>query len=375
MMDGQGKRLTANELRMRIGNMDQAAGIRTMRLEDGNEAGVRAARFHTGTGLEFTVLPDRGLDIASASFRGQSLCWRSVTGDVAPQFFEPEGFRWLRNYFGGLLTTCGLSHVGAPRPGLHSALSGRGLHGRVSNVPARNLKIVQEWRDDAYALEIAGAVREASVFGENLRLERRIATELGANWIRLEDTLHNDGFRPAPYMLLYHCNFGWPVVDADTELLAPARRIAPHTPHAAAGQARWNRMEAPDPGAAEQVYHHDLAADDSGWVTVALANPGLAKNAGLGACLRYKQDTLPRFIQWKMMGAQEYVCGLEPSTGGIEGPEVDAALGVLPSLAPGESRRFELEFRVLPDASALQAVRNAMPQSEPAFAAHYRELL
>src|SRR5688572_32739857 len=48
-------------------------------LADGKERGVRAAEFRTGTGLAFTVLLDRGLDISHAEWCGKAMNWRSMT--------------------------------------------------------------------------------------------------------------------------------------------------------------------------------------------------------------------------------------------------------------------------------------------------------
>ena len=118
-----GKNYTVQELRKRVGAMAQVAGVRTVQFDDGNERPTRAALIHTGSGLDVTVLLDRCLDIASATYQGKAMGWQSKTGEVAPQYFEAEGLRWLRSYFGGLVTTCGLTHVGAPRP--ESAQIGR----------------------------------------------------------------------------------------------------------------------------------------------------------------------------------------------------------------------------------------------------------
>ena len=170
-MEIYGKKYSVRDLRRRVGNMDQIAGVRTVQLDDGNERPTRAAILHTGAGLEVTVLLDRCLDIASASVNGKAMGWRSATGDVAPQYFEAEGVRWLRSYFGGLVTTCGLMNVGAPAP--DSAVSGRGLHGRIGNIPAKNLKVTQEWRDEGYLLEVSGDAK--------VRLAR------GGDWIRACD--------------------------------------------------------------------------------------------------------------------------------------------------------------------------------------------
>ena len=110
-----------------VGDISQVAGVRVGELGDGFERGVRVADFRTGTGFEFTVLVDRGLDIAWAAFRGASISWRSPTTAIAPSFYEPAGLGWLRGFHGGLVNTCGLTYLGAPGEDEHKAL---GLHGR-----------------------------------------------------------------------------------------------------------------------------------------------------------------------------------------------------------------------------------------------------
>jgi hypothetical protein len=370
-----GKNYSVDALRKRMGSLDQVAGIRTFHYDDGRAKGVRGARIYNGSGLDLTVLPDRCLDIASASFNGQALGWRSSAGDVAPQYYEPEGFRWLRNCFGGLLTTCGLSQVGAPEPGMASAFDGRGLHGRISNTPAENVQVREGWQGDHYEMSITGTMREAVLFGENLSLTRTLSTRLGAAQVRLHDVVVNEGFRPAPLMILYHCNIGWPLVDEGSEIIAPARQVAPHTPHAAEGQEAWHRMEAPQPGYEEKVYHHDMAAAEDGSVTVAMVNNGFERGHGLGVYIRYFQDTLPRFVQWKMMGEQDYVCGLEPCNCGVEGQKVDEELGLLQVLAPGESREFRLEFGVLTELEEVNRLRAAVSSISPSFCSSYRDFV
>ena len=171
------EKFSVADLRRRVGNMDQVAGIRIVTLDDSNERPARAALIHTGSGLELTVLLDRCLDIASASYCGKAMGWRSTTGDVAPQYYEAEWLRWLRSYFGGLVTTCGLTNVGAPTK--DSALLGNGLHGRIGNTPARDIKVTQEWQGDDYVLSVTGTMRETVVFGENLTLTRTVSTKLG----------------------------------------------------------------------------------------------------------------------------------------------------------------------------------------------------
>jgi len=338
--------------------MDQIAGIRTVLLDDGNERPTRAAMFHTGAGLEFTVLLDRCLDIPSASFNGKAMGWRSTTGDVAPQYFEAEGLRWLRSYYGGLVTTCGLTHVGAPRP--ESALLGNGLHGRIGNLSARNLRIVQEWQGNDYVLSVTGTMRETVVFGENLTLTRTVSTKLGERRFWIHDVVTNEGFTRTKYMLLYHCNIGWPALDTGSEMISPSRRVAPRDAEAEDGKERWFKMDPPVHAYKEKCYYHDMAAARDGSVTVALVNNNFAKGNGFGVYVKYNKNELPRFVQWKQMGEQDYVIGFEPCNCGVEGRDVDEKLGLLHALRAGESRSSTLEFGSITtreDVKALKARR------------------
>jgi len=372
-MDIYGTKYTLKELRRRVGNMDQIAGVRTVLLDDGNERPTRAAVFHTGAGLEFTVLLDRCLDVPSASFCGKAMGWRSTTGDVAPQYFEAEGLRWLRSYFGGLVTTCGLTHVGAPRP--DSALLGNGLHGRIGNLPARNVRIVQEWQANDYVLSVSGTMRDTVVFGENLTLTRTVSTKLGERRFWIHDVVTNDGFNKTKYMLLYHCNIGWPALDTRSEMIAPSRFVAPRDAEAEDGKENWHKMDPPVHAYKEKCYYHDMAPARDGTVTVALANKGFAKGNGFGVYVKYNKNELPRFVQWKQMGEQDYVIGFEPCNCGVEGREVDEKLGLLHSLRAGESRSFTLEFGPITTRDEVKALKARRAKVQTQIVGSYREFV
>jgi hypothetical protein len=88
--------LTPSSLRARLGHMAQLASIRRLVSDDGKSRGMRLLEVNNGSGLSFTVAPDRGMDIGQASYKGVPLAWLSRNGDVAPQFFDPDGFEWLR---------------------------------------------------------------------------------------------------------------------------------------------------------------------------------------------------------------------------------------------------------------------------------------
>ena len=372
-MEIYGKKYSAKELRKRIGNMDQIAGVRTIALEDGNERPTYAATIKTGSGLEITVLLDRCLDIASASFQGKAMGWRSTTGDVAPQYFEPEGIRWLRSYFGGMVTTCGLTRVGAPDA--DSALTGRGLHGRINHTPAKDVAIRQYWEGNQYLLSVSGTMRETSVFGENLTLRRTVSTMLGEKRFWIHDVVTNEGFQKTGLMLLYHCNIGFPVLDANSRLLAPSRKVAARDDHARNGQEQWGTMDKPTHNYQEKCYYHDLTTGKDGKVTVAMLNDGFKSDTGFGVYLKYDNKELPRFVQWKMMGEQDYVCGIEPCLCGIEGRDVDEQHGLLEYLKPGETREFHLEFGAVTTKAEAVALEKQIGKVKPGYVDSYLDFV
>ena len=109
-----GREYTRKEAERRIGNLRQLGGIRHCELFDGRARGVRAMEVTTGSGLAFTVLPDRGLDIADFSYKGVNLVYHATGGIAHPSYHDPSQSEWLRVFFGGLLTTCGLTYFGQP---------------------------------------------------------------------------------------------------------------------------------------------------------------------------------------------------------------------------------------------------------------------
>jgi hypothetical protein len=340
-----GREWTREALLTHAGDVAQLGGVRRITLAEGPERGVRAAELRTGEGLRFTVLLDRGMDIGPATYRGVPLAWVSPTGAAAPAFYDPAGSGWLRTFHGGLVTTCGLTQAGAPNVDRGEKL---GLHGRVSHIPAREVSHGGCWETDDYLFWVQGRMREVSVFGYHLCLTRRITARLGEPRLTIKDRVENCGHAPAPHMMLYHCNLGFPLLGPESRLASPAREVVPRDGVAARGLDRHATFEPPTPDYAEQCFFHHMQAGADGRVTVLLSNDRL----GLALRLRYRQQELPEFVQWKQMGQGTYVLGLEPANCRAEGRAAARARGALVELAPGETRDYWLEMSVLSGAAA-----------------------
>jgi hypothetical protein len=352
-----GKDYTRKEVERHVGNLGQTGDVRRVTLAEGRAKGVEAFEFQTGGGLAFTVLPDRGLDIPFCSFKGLNLVYQAPGGVAHPAFHDPAGFEWLRVFFGGLLTTCGLSYFGDPGPDGSEQL---GLHGRYAGLPAARVRDLSRWEGDEYVLEVAGTVEEASLFGERLRLERSVSTRIGARSLTVRDRVENFGRRAAPFTILYHVNAGFPLLTGESELECTSVAIEPYDPAAAALLGEVWRFAAPDPEFPGMGldYLHTMAADAEGRAWAALINRGLEPQGGppgLGLCLRFRADTLPYLNEWKMLADGDYVVGVEPANTKILNRAALRREGRLPMLQPGESRTMDMEIGVLEGPAEIEA--------------------
>ncbi len=334
-----GKEFTRNELMQRVGDISQLGGIKQFEIADGRAKGVAAFEVNTGAGLRFTVLPDRCMDIAWSDFKSTPISWISKTGVTAPQYFEHKGLEWLRGFFGGMLTTCGLRNAGSP-----STYNGEefGVHGRISNTPAENVCVTADWEGNDYVMKISGQMRESKVFGENLLFKREISTKLGENKLKIKDTIVNQGFKPEGVMLLYHMNFGFPLVDDGAKIVMPKGKLIPATDIAAKGIDTADKLHKPINGYEEQCFLIDFEQD--GEIEVGIENVNIADCKGI--YIKYDKSQLPWFTIWKMLGESEYVVGLEPGTCLPMGREKAENEGYLKILKPFEEYSVEIEFGI-----------------------------
>lgn len=343
------------KLRKYMGSMSQLAGLKRYRLDDGPSAGLEAVDVRTGGGLEYTVLPGRGMDIAWTGYRGVPISYMSNTGVHAAAHYDARGMEWLRSFYGGMLTTCGFANVGGPCEGSHPVIGSRhyGLHGRLSHTPACEVGTSEQWIGDRYCMAVSGKLRESIVHGENLTLRRCITSNLGENRIELHDTIENEGNRPQPMMLLYHMNLGWPVLGPDTRLYAASESVRGANDEAQAEIGIHDRFEDPVPGRTERCYFHVPAAGTDGWTHAAVVNHGLE----LGVLFSFRPDQLKRMCQWKMLNEGEYVLGIEPGNTWPTGRANAEETGELDVLQPGEVRHVQIAIEILDGPGAIAAAQ------------------
>lgn len=190
------------ELRIRFetGSSGLSRGVERVILENGK--------------MRFVILPTRGMSLWKAWRLGgeeEHLGWHSpIRGPVHPSFVplsEPSGLGWLDG-FDELLVRCGLESNGAPEFDENHNLR-YGLHGRIGNKPAYKLQATIE-EDE---LVLTGWVEETRFHFLKVRMRSTFRTKLGSHSLDLEDQFDNLSATPAEIQMLYHVNFGSPLLD------------------------------------------------------------------------------------------------------------------------------------------------------------------
>jgi hypothetical protein len=344
-------------------DMRQFIGFRESTLPDGQ----RIIDAYNSSGLALTLLPDRGLDIWTATYNGLPLTWQSMGSPHHADWARP----WLDQFNGGLMTTCGLQHVGPPET---DDITGkwRDIHGQYTRLKAFDIHSSGAWRDEAvYIASLTGSVAEAAMFGAQLRVNRTYALTLGDPAITVTDMITNYADDPAPLMLLYHCNVGYPLVREGATLHTPSAAVYPRDEPARAAFEDWPNYHAARPHHAEEVHFHHVKADSDGLSSAALLHEDF------GLQITWDTRTAPYLTQWKNFRQGMYVCGIEPGNSVPDGQNASRANNRLPYLQPGETRTFTLTIRVLDGAADVAGCKAQMEtlmlDGEPVTGCHLED--
>ena len=318
------------------GNLRQIAGITESCYADGKADGMKSYHVKTGSGLEYTLLPNKCLDIASLTYKGINLSFLAKPGITAPQYGYPFENEFTNYITGGMLFTAGLQNVGP------SCRDDNGtfhpLHGRIGVTPAENPYTKCYWEKEEYLMEAGGTMRESALFGHNLSLTRKITSKLGESEIEITDVLENNSPETEEFMLLYHCNFGFPFLDEDTIIRFPQNTAIPRTEIAKDGIQESEIITKPQDGFFEHVFFRDMKADLEGFVTINVEN----KNLGIGAVIKYEKKNLPNITQWKSMRSGDYALGIEPCNCYVNGRKGERENGTLKKIRPFSKLTFKL---------------------------------
>ena len=320
-----------------VGNTLQTRGAERYILDGGKGDGMHFVYIRNGKGLEAWVSLDRAGDISRLNFAGENMGYFSPCGYVAPQYYDDVGAGFLKSFTAGFFTTCGLTAVGSPCTDNGEELP---LHGTVSHIPAELIAI----KENNEELTIKLKVTDAVPFGQKLVMNRCYRFSYNENSFTVTDTVTNEGATKSPYSILYHCNMGWPLLSENSIVRIPNSKVTPRNDHAKAFIDTALQMEIPQTDYEECCYYYDVLEKD-GHAHAGIYNGDIGK--GLVMC--YDKSTLPYFTEWKMMGKQEYVLGLEPGNCTPDGRDVLRKNGTLKFLQPEESCTTNIIFKFITD--------------------------
>jgi hypothetical protein len=338
-----GKNLTKRQLLDMVGDISQVAQVRRAELLEGRERGAGLIEVYNASGLSFSVLPGRALDIAFAHYKGMPLCFRSNTGDVGPAFYEPHGYGWMRGFAGGLVVTCGMSFTGHPEIDPEEENEELGLHGRLSFLPAKNISADGNWEGEDYVLRIRGRMREAVPFGINLELTRELSMKLGEKCFHIYDRIENLDVNKSPLMLAYHCNPGFPILDEGARFIINSNKTTEWTEDREVDPQTYTKARGPAQEMQDDVFVHRPAKDGDGFAYVSLVNDSLNK----GLYWKFPQAEMPIVNQWQHFHRGTYVTGIEPGNSSVLGRAWNRKHNTLQYIEPGEVREFHMEIGVL----------------------------
>lgn len=313
--------------------------VRWQRLRGGLREGLLLVELVAGTTQVF-ILPDRGMGIWSIVSDTVRLGWQSpLQGPVHPRFVplsEPSGLGWLDG-FDELVARCGLVSNGAPDFSGNGRLL-HGLHGRIANLPAHHLEVTLD--DSAGTIRLTGIVDETRFLFHSLRMTTQLTLHVDRSRVSWVDTVENRSDRPTSMQMLYHINFGPPLLGAGAELVAQIEELAPRDARAVSDVPAWQSFAAAQAGRLEQVHFAKLRADRDGWASALL----VAADAENAAGVSWRADTLPYFALWKNQGgaADGYVTGLEPATNFPNPRSFEESQNRVVHLLPQSSVRFEV---------------------------------
>ncbi|CAA6694447.1 MULTISPECIES: aldose 1-epimerase family protein [unclassified Lentimonas] len=346
--------------------------VKSYTLRGGLQEGVQVVEINNGK-LSFAILPTRGMGIWKGQCGDVRLAWDSPVKDpVNPAFINLEergGLGWLKG-FNEWFVRCGVNSMGAPGIDTVCDYSGNEfevpltLHGKIANLPARAVEV----EITETAIIVRGEVDETMMFGPSLRLNVEIRTEFGSGAMTIIDTVTNLGNNPQEHEMLYHINYGAPLLEEGSRIVAPFKQVAPRDPRSAEGIDTFDQYGASQIGFVEQAYLYELVGKGDDNETMAMLRNAAGDKASM---LRYKLEDFPCFTLWKNTSgtADGYVTGLEPATNYPNSRRFERQQGRVISLAGGESRTTTLTIETMDTKGEVDAAEAEIKQLQETAAA------
>ncbi|WP_312061609.1 aldose 1-epimerase family protein [Pantoea septica] len=328
-------------------------------LHGGKQEGSKVLTITSKNGLTIALSPTRGMDLLHVNGDGVRLGWDSPVNEVVnPAYINLEsrnGLGWLEG-FNEMMVRCGYEWTGHP-----VTKDGRiyTLHGKAGNTPASRVEVTVDEKAP-HEIRVRGLLKENTFKKANLETWTELRYVPGAKSFTLHDVLTNRGDYPHDYQIIYHSNFGTPILEKGARFIAPLKSVSPFNDYAKTGLKAWNTYDAPTKDFDEMVFNLVPKADSSGKTLAAVIN----SKGDKGASIEFDTHQLPLLTMWKNTDTlkQGYVTGIEPGTNYAYPVTIEKEQGRVKQLAPGQSTTFELTYTLLSSASAVNATEQRIKQ-------------
>ncbi|PWC19914.1 DUF4432 domain-containing protein [Brenneria roseae subsp. roseae] len=331
---------------------DQHFSIEQTVLHGGRQEGSKIITIASRNGLKIVLSPSRGMDLLHVTGKDIRLGWDSPVNEVVnPNTINMEsrnGLGWLEG-FNEMMVRCGYEWTGHPVVDKGTIYT---LHGRAGNTPAS--KVVVDVSEKApYQITVRGLLKENSFKQSNLETWTELRYIPGSESFTVHDVLTNKADYARDYQIIYHSNFGTPILEEGARFIAPVKEISPFNDYAKAGLKEWQTYQGPTKDFDEMVFNLTPYADKQGKTLAALVNRAGDK----GVSIEFDTRQLPLLTLWKNTDTvkQGYVTGIEPGTSYAYPVTIEREQGRVKQLQPGQSTVFELTYSLLSSADAVKA--------------------
>lgn len=337
--------------------IDKTFSIKQRVLHGGKQEGVRVIDIDNGV-MTITLIPTRGMDIFEVKSGDIRLGWDSPVKEIVnPAFIELEsrnGLGWLDG-FNEMMVRCGFEWTG--HPGIDDDGQLLSLHGRAGNTPAST--VIVDIADEApYTITVKGSVYEKTFKKNDYEVWAGLSVVPGEKSFALHDELTNLGDYENEYQIIYHSNYGQPLLEDGAKFSAAIKEVSPFNQRAVGEMKTWNQYAGPTVDYDETVYNIVPYADANGKTLAMLENKAGDKGIAVG----FDVEQLPVLTMWKNTDTlkQGYVTGIEPGTSYAYNRKYQRDLGLVPKIKAGETKKFDLTFTILDSKEAVQKAAQAI---------------
>lgn len=359
--------LTSTEHNIEVGNwkidstqlgiLDTYFTIEQKILHGGKQEGSKIIILSSPNGLTITLSPTRGMSIMNVTGKAMRFGWDSPVKEVVnPAFMNLEsrnGAGWLEG-FNEMMVRCGVEWAG--HPGLENGEM-RTLHGKIGNIPASEVEI--EISEIApYEIKVRGLIKESTFKKADLRTTAELCYTPDTHHFTIHDSLTNHADYPHDYQMMYHSNFGKPLLEQGAQFIAPIKEISPFNDYAKKGLQDWSTYLGPTKDFDEMVFNIVPFTKADGSTIAALHN----KDGSKGVSLEYNIKEMPCLLLWKNTDTEKqgYVTGIEPGTNYAYAASIEREQGRIRQVEPGKTVHFEIKYSALMNKQAVDAAKKAI---------------